>query len=78
LDRSTREKLADQWFETKWSDLKWRLQVVGGKKVLGGVRRELQEEFGVSITTSAIIGGLSQLSDQVSNCLKQVAAEFID
>lgn len=78
LDRSTREKLADQWFEKKWSDLKWRLQVVGGKKVLGGVRRELQEEFGVSITTSAIIGGLSQLSDQVSNCLKQVAAEFID
>lgn len=78
LDRSTRERKADQWFEMQWSDPKWRLQVVGGKKVLRSVRRQLQIEFGVTITNSAILDGLSQLSDQLRDCLKQVAAELRD
>ena len=78
LDHSTREKEADQWFEKQWSDPEWRLQVVGGKKVLKSVRRQLQTEFGVTITNSAILNGLSQLSDQLSRCLKQVVAELSD
>ena len=78
LDRSTREREADQWFEKQWSDLEWRLQVVGGKKVLRSIRRQLQTELGVTITNSAILKGLSQLSAQLSSCLKQVVVELSD
>jgi ABC-type transport system involved in cytochrome c biogenesis ATPase subunit len=78
LDPSTKEQKAEQWFEEKWSDLKWRLQVVGGKKVLKTVRRQIQKEFGVTITTSDILEGLSQVPDQLCDCLKKVAAELRD
>lgn len=79
LDPSTREQKADQWFEEKWSDPQWRLQVVGGKKVLKTVRRQLTTEFEITtISNSAILNELSQMSDQLRDCLKQVAAELRD
>jgi hypothetical protein len=44
-----------EWFESKWSDLNTRLEVVPGKDTLATLRGILQERYSVTLTDSRII-----------------------
>jgi hypothetical protein len=44
-----------KWFESKWSKLESRLEIVPGKETLSTLRGILQDRYAVSLTESRII-----------------------
>ena len=55
LDRSTVLHASLQWFESEWSRLDTRINLVPGKSVLSAINRHLQEESGIHLTHAMIV-----------------------
>ncbi|MDP9025822.1 MAG: hypothetical protein M3N13_10665, partial [Candidatus Eremiobacteraeota bacterium] len=53
-DATITEQTMD-WFESRWSNIATRMEIVAGKELLKSVRDELQQTFGVSLTDHRII-----------------------
>lgn len=74
VDAATVTESTVRDFETKWAVLEQRLEIVSGKDALKALRDELQEKFGVSLTTFRIIGAFHR--DEVPEDLRTLLGEL--
>ena len=58
LDETTVTKLALDEFEASWNDTNSRLQAVPGKEALSTINQHLQQQYGVSVTPTAIVDAM--------------------
>jgi energy-coupling factor transporter ATP-binding protein EcfA2 len=63
-----------EWFESKWSDLNTRLEIVPGAETLSTLRRNLQERHSVTLTDSRIIKSFrpNELSQDLVTLLRRL------
>ena len=60
LDDATINQTMLESFDTTWQSLEGRLQVVPGKDVLTALNRNLQKNYSVNVTPSAIINAMGR------------------
>jgi energy-coupling factor transporter ATP-binding protein EcfA2 len=53
-------KEAGEWFDQKWATVDGRIQICRGKEVLSKVREWAQSDFGITLTTNAIMARMSK------------------
>jgi hypothetical protein len=61
--------------EAVWNDRHKRLQFVPGKEAVGRFNQYLQAEYGVSVTSTAIVDAMTvdEIPDEVKNLLLDIA-----
>ncbi|MBN2376859.1 MAG: AAA family ATPase [Sedimentisphaerales bacterium] len=75
-DASTRERNADEWFESKWCDSQWKLNNCPGKEVLKRLREWCRQKFRVTLTDTRLIEELGEPPEDVCKLLKKVCAHL--
>jgi hypothetical protein len=73
-DTATVFRETGDWFDKEWKTLDGRIRITPGKEVLSTLREWAQERFGVTLTTSLIIGKMG--SDDLAPDLKSTLAQL--
>jgi len=76
LDPSEKERLAEEWFSDKWSDPDWRLRHCPGKLILSRMRRWVQDESGLTISTRDLATGLSECPADIADIARALNTLF--
>lgn len=57
---ATRHREATDWFNHHWATLDERVKIVPGKAVLKRLRTQIQDRYGISLTTARIVAGFNR------------------
>jgi len=70
LHEATVNEAALQEFEDCWKEQSLRLEVIPGKEALSAINNHLQDQYGVSVTPTAIIDAMQV--DEIPDNMKQL------
>jgi hypothetical protein len=75
LDHATVTEAALKELESCWNDRASRLQVIPGKEALSMFNQSLQNEYGVSVTPTAIVDamGLDEIPNEMRTLLEDIS-----
>jgi hypothetical protein len=75
LDQATVTEAALNELESRWNDRAFRLQVIPGKDALSMFNQYLQNEYGVSVTPTAIVDAMrvDEIPNEMRTLLEDIA-----
>ncbi|MBI4202292.1 MAG: ATP-binding protein [Chloroflexi bacterium] len=70
-DIATLSKETIDWFESQWSNIETRLQIVPGKVVFGKFIESIRQDFGLNLTKAQVVDAFTMVEfpDELSKCL---------
>jgi hypothetical protein len=74
LHEATINEAALNEFEDRWNDLDSRLQAIPGKEAISAINKRLQEDYQVTVTSTAIIDAMKV--DEVPAEMKSLVAHI--
>ena len=74
LDEATIDEQLIEYFNSKWSTLMTRLEIVPGKELLSSLNEYLQEKYSISLTKSLIVDSMKkdEVPSEIVDLLEQL------
>jgi len=75
LDRSSAFKRAEEGFDAKWNDLKWRIKICPGKSIWHQLCNWLRMNYGISIDICDVIKEMEDIPSDIDTIVSEIRAK---